>query len=553
MMTGRGWIGAALLLTAVPTLAVAQARDTRTQRQTEAQLEREMQRALRSTEWAMHAAQLEMQHALAGTGHAIQEAQLQMALLSPHLAESHLRRADLEAALAGVHDLTSTRLDWQQELNRIEPESNTALPQDPADSLWRQGRERMNRGEFERAAELFRRIRTEARFERSGYRAESYYWEAFSLARLGNNDQLRQAREILARMKSQYPNDSHIRDADQLAASIDGRLARSGDAAAAESLYRAAAIADGSRVRSRNQPDPQCANNEEEDIRIAALSALLNVDSDRTLPVLRDVMARRDPCSAPLRRRALMLISRTRDPGAAQILINTARNDPDPEIRQQAVLFLGNVRTPEATTALQSFLRESTDVELQRHAFMALVSQRGEESTRMLREYATREDAPLELRRQAVMMLIGRRGEGAENVQLLRDLFGRTRDAEMKQSIILALGRMRDAESANWLMNVALDRNNTSEVRRQALFLAGQSESITFDRLSRLYDEATDTEMKEQVLFTLARRNEAAAVDKLIAIARNETDVELRKKAIFWLGQSKDPRASEALLDIIRR
>jgi HEAT repeat protein len=102
-------------------------------------------------------------------------------------------------------------------------------------------------------------------------------------------------------------------------------------------------------------------------------------------------------------------------------------------------------------------------------------------------------------------------------------------------------------------MSIAVNPNEPMDVRRQALFTASQSQSLDLDRLSRLYDEVTDPEFREQVLFALARRDEAAALDKLIAIARSERDLEMRKRAIFWLGNSKDPRAAEALLEILRQ
>jgi hypothetical protein len=67
-----------------------------------------------------------------------------------------------------------------------------------------------------------------------------------------------------------------------------------------------------------------------------------------------------------------------------------------------------------------------------------------------------------------------------------------------------------------------------------------------------MYEETTDREMREQLIFVYSqRRRDTAAMDKLIDIARNETDRELRNKAIFWLGQSKDPRAIRVLEEII--
>ena len=557
----RGWTGLVLIAAAGAANLDAQVVDARARRAIE-----EARAQIRSLDLQRVGVEamssIDHQHMLQEAQLAMHAADLQMAHVGPQLAlaATAMQQAEIEAAFAGVQFgfLSSGRSSYQRQLDRLEPVA-ASLPQDPADSLWRAAREALNRRDFERAAQMFSRIRAEERFARSGYRPDSYYWEAFALARTDQADQLRAARELLNQMRQQYPASRQIRDAEQLATSIDGRLARTGDAAAAEALYRAvavgaassAAIAAGTRIRGRT--NPQCPQNEEEDVRIAALSALLNVDSERTLPVLRDVMARRDECAAPLRRRALLLISRSRDAGAAGVLVETARNDPDQEVRHTAVMLLGSVRSAESTAALESILRDSPDTDVQAMALAALAQQQGDGASALLRDYAQRQDAPIELRRQAVHLLMSRRAGSTENAQFLRELYGRTTDREMRQTILSSLGRIRGPESAEWLMTIAVNPNEPIEIRKQALFTAGQSESLPIERLTRLYDESTDVEFREQVLFTLARRNEAAALDKLIAIARTERDVEMRKKAIFWLGNSKDPRAAEALLELVRR
>ena len=69
-----------------------------------------------------------------------------------------------------------------------------------------------------------------------------------------------------------------------------------------------------------------------------------------------------------------------------------------------------------------------------------------------------------------------------------------------------------------------------------------------------MYDSAGDnTEMKEQILFTLTQVDNEAAFDKMLQIARSEEDPELRQRALFWIGQSGDPRAEEVLLEILEQ
>jgi hypothetical protein len=102
-------------------------------------------------------------------------------------------------------------------------------------------------------------------------------------------------------------------------------------------------------------------------------------------------------------------------------------------------------------------------------------------------------------------------------------------------------------------MSIALNAREDMELRKKALFWAGQS-GVAIPELAKLYDRMPDTEMREQIIFVLSQRQrDPAAMDKLFDIARNEKDAELRKKAIFWLGQSRDPRVQQFLTDLINR
>ena len=67
---------------------------------------------------------------------------------------------------------------------------------DPADSVYRAAREALNRREYRKAADLFAQI--PARYPKSGYAPDAFYWQAFALYRLGGEPQLRAALEALA-------------------------------------------------------------------------------------------------------------------------------------------------------------------------------------------------------------------------------------------------------------------------------------------------------------------------------------------------------------------
>ena len=64
-------------------------------------------------------------------------------------------------------------------------------PQDPADSAWRQAQQAMNRGDYRRAAGLFKDIPVKQ--PNSVYASDALYWEAFSLYRVGGTTEDRKS------------------------------------------------------------------------------------------------------------------------------------------------------------------------------------------------------------------------------------------------------------------------------------------------------------------------------------------------------------------------
>jgi len=417
-------------------------------------------------------------------------------------------------------------------------------PQDPGDSLYRAGRQLLNSGRYADAARAFNDLIQ--RHARSTYVPDAYYWAAFALYRTGDEASFRRATTMLEYQASHFPRAATRGDGDALLARVYGELARRGDPHAGEwvQAHASAGAADtgrGTRV---------ACSTDEDDPRVAAINALLQMDAANAVPIIRQVLARRDPCSVELRRRAVFLLSQKRTPETEDMLLAVARDDPDDDVRQQAVFWLSQVGSDKAVTALDSILRTSSDPELREKAVFALSQIRSPRAGQILRDLAAREDAPEETREKAVFWL-GQR-HGTDNAAFLRDLYPRVTPADLKEKIIFSLSQMRSVENTRWLMDLAVNSREDVELRKKALFWAGQSGADIGD-LVQLYDRTSDHDMKDQLIFVYSQRHEPQALDKIIDIARHETDRELRKKAVFWLGQSRDPRAAQVLLEIINQ
>lgn len=455
--------------------------------------------------------------------------------------------------------------------------------EDAEERVYREARRAITREQFDRAIELFSRMRTD--FPQGRYAPESYYWQAFSLYRL---EGYREALSLLEAQLASYPEARINDDARELELRLRGQLARRGDAQSAaialrsveaalaqsaisaqqaltgsqaemrrEALAMSAAATDPSRHalaremamregRSNRRQQQACPDN---DVQEAALQALMQIDTDRALPILRRVLEKRDECSVALRKQAIFVLSQHDVEDAEDLMIDVARNDPDDEVKESAVFWLSQVGTERALDALIDILESSEDADLHENAIYAVSQHRSARAGELLRSIALDRSKSSRVREQAIFWLSQHRDNASAD--FLIELYGQLDSEALKENVFFALSQVNDPRAVDWMLERALDDGESIELRKQALFWAGQQRSVDLARLDGLYGRLRDREMKEQLIFLYSQRSESEAIDALIRIAREEEDRELRKNAIFWLGQSNDERAIEFLLEII--
>jgi HEAT repeat protein len=432
------------------------------------------------------------------------------------------------------------------------PERPVLQQGEPADSLYTRARQAMNRRNYADAANLFKTVTD--RYPKSSVAPSAMYFRAFSLFQVGGVDRMRESRDVLKALEKNYP-DADLADAKSLRTRVCGELAQRGDSECAREI---AEIADqtekatSTRGQSSGGSSRQgrgCSESEDDE-RIVALNALLQMDAERALPILKKVLERRDECAYVLRRKAVFLVSQKGGDEAADILVQTAKNDPDRETREQAVFWLGQTGADRAVTLLEDILKNSNDKEIKDKAIFALSQHRGARAGQILRDFAERESENQELREQAIFWL-GQKNS-SETADYLKGLYSRVKSDQLKEKIIFSLSQQRG--NGEWVMNIALDPKESIEMRKQALFWAGQSGGASTESFAQLYDRMTDHEIKNQLIFVFSQRGrDPKAIDKLMDIAKNEKDKELKGQAVFWLGQSRDSRAAKFLEDLITK
>ena len=466
----------------------------------------------------------------------------------------------------------------------------TTVARDSGDSLYRRARAALSDGSYDRAAELFAQVR--AKYPKSTYAADAYYWEAFALSRDGSSARLRRAVSLLDAQAKEYASAGTVKsgEARTLATRLKGQLARGGDPDAAADVVESAVSAgvvsgsmatavsaarraevtgrraeldaaraarDAQRLVSaggrRTGDTPPGCKDEEDDDRIEALNALMQMNADQAMPILKKVLERRDQCSELLRRKAVFLIAQKRTEESADLLLKAAKTDPDDETRSQAIFWLSQVSGDKAEEFLLGLIRDSKDEEVQERALFSLSQRKSERAQQAMRDFVTRADASPQLRTRAVFWLGQRRTE--ENAKFLRDAFAKATDNELRERIIVALAQMKGMGNDAFILDQAANPKLSIDLRKQALFWAAQQGTVSTAQLASIYDKNTDIEMREQVVFSLSQRGnkDPGAVDKLLDIAKTEKNADLRKRAIFWLGQSKDPRAAKLLQELIDR
>jgi HEAT repeat protein len=447
------------------------------------------------------------------------------------------------ALLAVPPSLLAQRATSAEALPRMEPAPPSwSGDEQTADSLYRVAQDALSRGDYRRAATLFGRVAD--RYPRTRNAPGALYMQAFALSRTGSTADLRSALETLEALADRYPSsDAHRGDAPNLRIRVCGELARQGDARCAQEVATAATPPQG----TRSCPDPDDENDE----RIMALNALLNMNAESALPLLERTLDRRDECSAGLRRKAVFLVSTKGGSRAADILLRVARQDPSAAVREDAIFWLGQTRDPRVVDVLADIVERSDDNAMREKAIFSLTQTRSERGSQVLRTAAENTRLPANLRENAIFWLGQQRSTG--NMEFLRGLYGRLTDQALKEKVIFSLSQQRGLGNEEWVLAIALDERESVQMRKSALFWAGQQRGMPVASLAGIYDRMRDAEMKEQAIFVLTQRREPEAVDKLMDIARRDPDRQMRSKAIFWLGQSRDPRVLRFLEELINK
>ncbi len=404
---------------------------------------------------------------------------------------------------------------------------------DPADSLYRQAREQLNRGDYRKAAALFKDI--PSKFPNSAYAADALYWQAFSLYRIGGTAEMQEALSALELQRAKYPSLRSQSDPSALAARIAAGLSTRG-------------LSNDPMVKRALAAGGNSCDKEEQSVQAEALGALMQTDPNAAQQLTRKILARKDDCSASLRKSAVFIIGNRKDTQATATLIAVAKADPSSDVRVDAVSWLARQPGDEALAALEELSRSSVDERVQRSAVRALATHPNAKAHSGIRSLVERNETP-EALRIAALDAFDRERTSADDAAWLRATYFKTSNTRVKSRIASIVANLGGEQNEQFLLALIKNEDEPIESRTSALYRSGRTMDIA--SLAKFYDATSQRQLRESVISLLGERKEPEATDKLIEIVKSGTDPRLRTYAISALTRKKDSRTTKLLLEII--
>lgn len=359
----------------------------------------------------------------------------------------------------------------------------TAMAQTPYD----EGQKSLREQNWTVAAEQFR----EAIASNKGNAEAAMYWRAHALYQAGKKGQ---AERQISTLERKYPNSRWIKEAQVL--QIENQ--------SSESVANSAAQDSGL----------------DEDLRMFALSRLMERDPERALPLVLDAM--RNSTSEEIRNDALFVLGMSDDPQAQRAITELAMDSDNPDLQANAIHMLGAASTEDSLALLQSMYTENASDEVKESIIQAHIV--ADEPGFMVSMLKTENDP--ELRRDIIQAL-----GVMDATDELATIYPTLTDRETKVAALEAFSMADDIDMLKQVLSTETD----TELRRTAIHgLAMNDSNDSAEFLESMYFQATSNEEKGDILQSLVMMDHSEAL--ALTIVKGEKDPELKREAIQVLG-----------------
>jgi len=315
-----------------------------------------------------------------------------------------------------------------------------------ADSLYDQARQAIENSQFDRAIRDLDRLLTDSAKTRAD---AALYWKAYSQSHIADTQE---ALKTLQELMKDFASSSWAKDGKALALEIQA--------------------ANGQPISAELQND--------EELKLLALRGVMQSDPDKGVPIIEKML---DGGASPrVRDRALFVLSQSRSPRARDVMLNTARNNKNPDLQRSAIRYLGMMGGADDREALNNIYRNSTDLSVKRA---------------VIQSYFT-----------------------SANVDRMVDIAKTEKDPELRRIAIRNLGSMSRPNGANTsdaLVSI-YKSDNSSDIRRQiinSLFIQHNAKALV-----DIARAEKDPELKKEVVSKLSVMKAPEATDYMLELLK---------------------------------
>lgn len=399
-------------------------------------------------------------------------------------------RNGVGAMLVSLILLSAPMADAQRD-NRSRDEERTERD-------YQRGLKRLNDHRYEEAVEIFRSVADRG----DGRAAGALYWQAWSMNKLNEKAE---ALQVLARLKTEYPESSWVDDARALEVEV--------------------------RQESGQDVEPESIDDEE--VRLMALHSLSMHSPEKALPALEKILE--GAYSMKMKKKALFVLTQMHSKDAGAMLEEVALGRTNPDLQLAAIDYIGTMGSRSTRALLDRIYRESQSARVKEKVLNAwMVS--GNKAQIL---NAARSEPSEQLRGKAISLLgvIGAQSE-------LLDLYRTESSVKLKKKAIEGLFISHAHEAVERIARTEKNR----ELRIKAIESLGVMGKDTGPTLVDMYETESDREIRKKVLGALFIQSNA---DALIRLARKEEDREMKKEIISKLSLMGSEEARNYMLELL--
>jgi tetratricopeptide (TPR) repeat protein len=282
-----------------------------------------------------------------------------------------------------------------------------------AEVLYKKAKRLVHRKDWTEAAKGFKELVT--LYSNHSLTDDSLYWLAYSMNRIGRD--IENASELLSTQKEsleylevlmkKFPSSRFADDAKVLKLDIAEELVEKGF----KDYKKVIAI--------------QAAKDDDLEIKINAVRALMNMDPKKAFPILEKlIFSNKEP---KLREKAIFVLSQTDDPRVTPTLMKIALNDQDLKVREKAIFWLGQRHEPETLDRLLELYKKLP----------------GEDKTN------------LKLKEKLVFSIS--QAEPEKAAKALIDIYKKEKNLKLRKKIIFWLGQSKSNTAAAFIQKILFE------------------------------------------------------------------------------------------------